>query len=95
MKQITRLQAEALCIGATVSRYPYNGAPEAEFDPKRTRYIETYEVRSVNTANNMLELVMSGASASFYPTPVQVGRIFIKMEALVTQQLWWVSDENL
>lgn len=92
MKLITTQQETALCKGDIITRYPYNGEPEANFDSTRAKYIQTYEVRSVNAASGMLELVMSAGTAPWLALPWHIDRIFINIRHLAEQKIWWVDD---
>lgn len=92
MQLITEKQVAALKIGDTIKRYPYNGAPEEIFDEDRPNYIEAYTVRSVTSADKMIELVMTEETQSVFAMPGNVNRIFVVADRLVAEKTWWVGD---
>lgn len=89
---ITPRQAASLIKGDIVTRYPYNGTPEAVFDKESTSLIEVYEVRSVNNTTHIVELVTATNDSMTMPMPGEVSRIFIHQENLSAQQIWWTDE---
>ncbi len=94
MKLITPEQAASLKKGDIIKMYPSYGGSREVFDERDKNLIDTYEIRSFNANNEMLELVMTGASLHMFSPPGDVGRIFIKSYNLSTDGLWWKDQSK-
>lgn len=92
IKLVTLEQVDALKKGDIIERYPSHGPSCDVFDASDKKHTDIYEIRSSNANNNMLELVMTGASVHMFSSPGDIGRLFIKSYNLLTDGIWWYDD---
>lgn len=85
LAQVARLRA-----GDILKRFPSQGDPQDTFDEDRKKHIDTFEIRSINASNEMVELVMTGDSVHMFSSAGDIGRVFIKSYNLVEEKVWWV-----
>ncbi|WP_118976470.1 hypothetical protein [Taibaiella koreensis] len=52
---------------------------------------EAYEIRNINSANNMIELVAPAGMRPRFTSPGDVARLFIKSGHLITEGAWWLQ----
>lgn len=91
MKKVCTLsQTAMLRQGDIIQRFPTQGAPQDIFDGARQKHIDTYEIRSINRVNDMVELVMTGASVHMFSKAGDIGRVFIKSYDLIEERVWWI-----
>jgi hypothetical protein len=95
IKLSSMTQIALLAEGNVLQRFPNYGVPEDIFDGGRKKYIDTYEIRSINRKYDMFELVMTGASVSLFSSAGDVGRIFIKSYDLVNEGIWWQNNNAI
>ena len=88
IKLTTLPQIASLKTGDIINMYPSYGPAREVFDELDKSLIDTYEIRSFNAGNEMLELVMTGASVPIFSLPGAVGRIFIKSYNLLGCGNW-------
>lgn len=81
-----------LRVGDIIFRFPCDGEPENEFDEDSVGRIHSFQIRSINTKNDMVELVIDHPFFMF-PSPGDINRLFIKSYELVTQKIWWIEAE--
>ena len=84
MKQIA-----LLIQGNVIVRFTSYGDPVDVYDKEQKKYIDTFEIRSINKKYEMFELVMTGASVSLFSSPGDIGRLFIKSHDLIKENIWW------
>lgn len=84
MKQIALLSQ-----GDVIVRFPSYGDPVDIYDKEQKKYIDTFEIKSINKKYEMFELVMTGASVSLFSSPGDIGRLFIKSHDLIKENIWW------
>lgn len=92
IKLVTLEQVDALKKGDIIEGYPSHGPSCDVFDASDKKHTDIYEIRSSNANNNMLELVMTGASVHMFSSPGDIGRLFIKSYNLLTDGIWWYDD---
>ncbi len=88
-----KIRSEQLLLlreGNTIIRYPCDGMPENEFNENNIDQINSFEIRSINPANNVMELIINH-SVLMYASPGDVNHLFIKTHDLVSQKIWWVE----
>lgn len=91
-KLVTLAQVSLLKKGDIIERYPSHGPACDIYDATDKKHIDIYEIRSSNANNQMLELVMTGASVHMFSSPGDIGRLFIKSYDLLTDGIWWYDD---
>jgi hypothetical protein len=85
-------QVANLREGDIVKRFPSNcdDLPQDAFDEQRTRNIDTYTIRSINLKNDMVGLVSTTVTDQMFAAPGRIGRLFIKSQDLIAENVWWV-----
>lgn len=92
-KVATLSQTAMLRIGDIIQRFPSQGDPQDTFDEGRQKHIDTFEIRSINLTNDMVELVMVGDSVHMFAKAGDVGRRFIKSYDLIEERIWWIKQQ--
>ncbi|WP_157977335.1 hypothetical protein [Taibaiella helva] len=88
--KITKSSTVALSHeGDVLWMYPFNGDPEDFFNEQDKKRAEAYEIRLINHVNGMMTLLNPADSRIMFAPPGEVGRLFIKSDHLVTQNIWW------
>jgi hypothetical protein len=91
MKKVSTLSQTALLRkGDIIQRFPTQGDPQETFDEGRQKHIDTFEIRSINRVNDMVELVMTGDSVHMFSKAGDIGRVFIKSYDLIEERVWWI-----
>lgn len=85
----TQEQVSRLKVGNIIKRFPSCGQPEELFDSQKVGLIDIFVIKSIHPYNNMIGLVMTGASICLFASPVDIGRLFIHKDNLVKQNIWW------
>lgn len=95
-KLTTLAQVALLRVGDIVKRYPSNcsDGPQENFDAGREKHIDSYQVNLINPVNKMISLVSERIAMRMCAAPGEIGRLFIKGPALVTESVWWVQSER-
>jgi hypothetical protein len=60
--------------------------------PEHDGGTDVFEVKSINTSNDMIGLVMTGDSVVGYGAPGDIGRLFIRSANLMQQDIWWICS---
>ncbi|RYD55548.1 MAG: hypothetical protein EOP56_15655 [Sphingobacteriales bacterium] len=89
-KLSTLAEVARLRTGDIVKRFPTQGEPQDTFDESRKKHTDTFEIRSINASNEMVELVMTGESVHMFSSAGDIGRVFIKSYNLIEEKVWWV-----
>lgn len=89
-QKLTSEQLLLLREGNTITRFPCDGNPESEFNEDRTDQIHSFQIRSINPANDMMELIINH-STFMYASPGDINHLFIKSQDLVNQKIWWME----
>ncbi|RYD56878.1 MAG: hypothetical protein EOP56_10835 [Sphingobacteriales bacterium] len=91
MKKVSTLsQTSLLRKGDIIQRFPTQGEPQNIFDESRPKHTDTFEIRSINRVNDMVELVMTGDSITMFSSAGDIGKVFIKSYDLIEQRVWWI-----
>lgn len=89
-EKISTAQVPLLRKGDIIKRFPSSGAPEEQFDEERKKDTDVFEICSINSKNDIIELVTPGNARGMFPSPGDVSHLFIKSCNLVAQGIWWI-----
>lgn len=90
METLKTVTASKLKRGDVVHRFPVYGNPQEIFDATQSRRIQAYEIVSINTAADVIGLVMAAETVPVYELPGRIGRLFIRRLDLVNEETWWI-----
>ena len=87
LKITTAQQVAQLLKGDVLLKCPLNSDPGNTDDKQYQKRIEAYEIRYINTDNEMVELVTTAGSRIMFASPGDIGRLFIKSGHLITENV--------
>ena len=91
VKITTLQQVTQLLIGDVLLKCIPNIDQGNMSDEKDQKQTEIYEIRNINTGNQMMELVTPISYRILFPSPGDIGRLFIRSGHLITENVWWLQ----